>query len=230
MNKRIIESSLKKKMDNLSKKQQERVLKCALKQTKKGLEKLFWNSFKDDANFSEFEKRTKFILSEWGTGVRCNRFDVGNSIEFLFADFLRMYIPGGLIEETPNERRIDLIVYNLGISIKYSKSNNIKVHNSLGKNKDLDMVTTILITPLKIYLISDNILDEYNINIKDYLVDTGDGLELKRSLLTRLNKIKNFEYSTPINIVTTECKNMLTARLFYEAAMHKYDLSLRNQK
>ena len=62
------------------------------------------------------------------------------------------------------------------------------------------MITTLLITPNKIYLLSKSILKEYDITLTEYLVDTKDGLQLKRSLLTRLNKIKDFNYGINIDI------------------------------
>lgn len=189
----------------------------------KRLEKEFWHGLKTQADFSEFQKRTKFILKNYGTAIACNRFDVGNSIEFLFADTLRQYIPNDLIREEPNAKRVDIVVNNLQISIKYSSSGNIKIHNSLGENKDKAMITTLLITPNKIYLLSKSILKEYDITLTEYLVDTKDGLQLKRSLLTRLNKIKDFNYGINIDISITECNNMLTSRVFYEAAMKQYD-------
>ena len=89
------------------------------------------------------------MLTEFGTTNRCNWFDVGNCLEFILADWIRS--TGIEVENEPNSLRTDLYIKNYGkLSVKYSSSGNIKLHNSLGENKDMYMHPTLVIKPKKI--------------------------------------------------------------------------------
>lgn len=175
----------------------------------------FWKIFSSNkSRFETFEKRCKWMFTEYGTSLVCNRFDIGNCVEYGMTDLLKsLNLP---VKEWTNEKRIDLEVQGYDkLSIKYSSCGNIKLHNSLGENKDFTLKKTILITPSKIFLIDEEMCKPY-LDIKTFLKNTKDGLELKRSILTQLSK-KSYPYSLEIdiNVDKKECKNQECARVFW---------------
>jgi hypothetical protein len=179
-----------------------------------------WNILlKQDVSL--FEKRCKYLLMEFGTTNRCNRFDIGNCIEFFISDWIKS--SDIKTENTPNALRTDICIKNYGnISIKYSSSGDIKLHNSLGKNKDMNMVKTLIVTPNKMYFISSELLNQIDIDIKKYLKDVKDGLCLKRSLLTLLNN-KSYFYrkDIDISIEKNKCKHRICAQIIYKYVCEK---------
>ena len=99
---------------------------------------------------------------------------------------------------------------------------NIKLHNSLGANKDMKFHNTMLLTPKELFLITNESLKEYNINIKDYLKNMGDGLALKRKLLTHLRKI-NYKYIRHVNIAKNKnlCKHIQCSKIIWDYVKNK---------
>jgi hypothetical protein len=166
------------------------------------------------------------LLSEYGTKEPCNRFDIGNSIEFVMSDYIKSL--GYYTEELPNSKRIDLSIngsYNL--SIKYSSTGDITLHNSNScVNKDCSFTDLLLLTPSKLYLLTNKNLEENKIDISMYLENKGDSLKLKRKLLKDLDRVKfPFSMSIDIGIDKKKCKNKLCSRLFYKMAMIEYEES-----
>ena len=131
--------------------------------------------------------------------------------------------------EKSNSKRIDICIYNYELSIKYSKSGAITLHNSNSCiNKDISFTDLLLLTPKKIYLITNEILRKKNIDINNYLKNTGDSLKLKRSLLTYLSQIQ-YEYMIDIDIQVNqeESKNTLCSKVFYKHFSIEYEQSLK---
>lgn len=187
-----------------------------------------WNTIQKNKNLlQKSENLMKYILNEFGSSEPCNRFDVGNAFEFIMADFLKLC--NFKINELPNAKRVDICINNCyKLSIKYSGSGDIKLHNSNNSaNKDMSMNDTLLITPSKLYLLSKKNIEEKKLKLKDYLQDRGDGLSLKRSLLKDLEN-KNFKYSIDINLKVDKknCKNRLCSKLFYEFVKNEYNSKL----
>jgi hypothetical protein len=183
---------------------------------------LWYNIYKSDKN--KFIKQIRYLLIEFGTKEPCNRFDVGNTIEYIIGDLLKSI--GYIITQLPNQRRIDIIIENKKkLSIKYSSIGNITLHNTNGAiNKDMNFTDMLLLTLDKLYLITNQELNKQNINIKNYLINTGDGLKLKRSLLTKFEKINyNFMMKIDLNIDKSQCKNRLCSQLFYEMFLKEYN-------
>tara|TARA_Y100000591_G_scaffold332405_2_gene369609 strand:- start:1906 stop:2517 length:612 start_codon:yes stop_codon:yes gene_type:complete len=182
-----------------------------------------WSEIKK-GDICDLQNRIKYLLRVYGTTLPCNRFDIGNSIEFLLAHFITQL--GFRVEKLPNAKRIDLCINETyKLSIKYSSIGDITLHNSNSCiNKDEIMTDLILLTPKMLYLITNNNLKQYNIDAKLYLKNTGDSLKLKRTLLTKLDNIK-FQYrlSVDISIDKSLCENKSCAEVFYEKAMEDYD-------
>ena len=82
-------------------------------------DEIFWNIIKSNVSNSESSKEEiEYLLQEFGTKEPCNRFDVGNCIEYILANFLRKN--GFEIKELPNAKRVDLLIENYKkLSIKY---------------------------------------------------------------------------------------------------------------
>lgn len=182
----------------------------------------FWGKIKI-SNLTELENKIKYLLTEYGTKLPCNRFDIGNSIEFILGDHIRNI--GYFVEELPNSKRIDLCINNnYNISIKYSSIGNITLHNSNSCiNKDCKLTDLLLLTPSNLYLLTNNNLKENNIDINQYLINSGDSLKLKRNILKELEK-KHFQYQLKIdiNIDKKLCKNKLCSKVFYNVVMFQY--------
>ena len=127
-----------------------------LRKSRDVTDEVIWNNIIE--NWKEFEivqRKIKYLLSEFGTSLRCNRFDIGNSIEFLLCNF---FIECGFdIVPLHNKTRYDIRIENRSFSIKYSSSGNIKLHNSNNHtNTDMKFNDLILLTPDKLYIITHN--------------------------------------------------------------------------
>lgn len=173
-------------------------------------------------DFKEFEDTCKFVLEEYGTTKACNRFDVGNCIEFAFADLLEINNTF-IVTRLPNAKRWDLGIEGYGkYSIKYTSTGDIKLHNSLGENKDMVMKDTFVITPSSIILLSTDALEQLNITLEHYLVNKGDGLTLKRKLLKDLKNL-NYPYMHNIDIFydKNKCKHKQCAEVVYQDAKRR---------
>ncbi len=177
----------------------------------------FWSQFAK-VDVSKFQTFCKHILSVYGTSRACNRFDVGNCIEFSFADDMLKSINGLDVEKLPNAVRYDIYVKGHGhLSIKYTSSGDIKLHNSLGGNKDMNFKDTVIITPTMMYLLVDTKLKEQGIIISEYLTDKKDGLALKRKILKDLEKAKYpFIRMIDIQINKQECQHMQCSEVLYK--------------
>jgi len=169
------------------------------------------------------KNKIEYLLNEFGTKEPCNRFDVGNCIEYILRELLNDC--GLEVQSLPNAKRIDINIIRYGcLSIKYSSVGDITLHNSNSCiNKDVSFTDTLLMTCDKIYLVTDKSLLKNNIDINEYLKNTGDSLKLKRSILTKLEK-NNYPYiiDFKLNINKNTCKNRLTSKLFYEKMSEEY--------
>lgn len=186
---------------------------------------IFWNGLvKYDLNL--LKNPIEYLLEQFGTKKPCNRFDVGNTIEFMISDYI--HDCGFRVTELPNAIRFDVNIYNYKkLSIKYSSTGNITLHNSNSSiNSDMQMKDTILLTPNKFYLITNTELCKNNININDYIINAGDSLKLKRKILKELETI-NYPYMYDINIRHDKDagKNRLCSKIFYAKFKEEYNQS-----
>jgi hypothetical protein len=177
-------------------------------------------------NIDDFQTICKFFFNTYGTEQPCNRFDVGNGIELAIAEMLQ---DGGVfqVDKLPNAKRYDLCIKDFGsISIKYSSSGNIRLHNSLGENKDHTMKDTLLVTPTEILFLHIQTIEDMGIDVSSYMKNTKDALELKRSILTELTKAK-YQYSRKIDIICNkkDCLSHRCAEVVYEDAKRRLGMN-----
>jgi len=173
----------------------------------------------DKTNYSTI---MRFLMLEFGTALHCNRFAIGNCNEYAIADVVRS--TGLEVIEMQDASRVDQEVRGLGkYSIKYSGSGDIKLHNSNNiSNTDMSMHNTLLVTPDEWWYLTPNDMATVGVNYTDYLNNTGDGLALKRSILTALKR-SNYLHFFPFDIAVDkkQCKNRETSKVFYDAIKTK---------
>jgi len=174
-------------------------------------DRVLWDSIKNK-NTNLYTNKIKYLLSEFGTSQPCNRFNVGNTIEFIMTEFL--IDSGYSIEELTNAKRVDLCINGTyPISIKYSSTGSITLHNSNSCiNTDMKLTNSLLL--------------EYKIQIHNFLKNTGDSLKLNRNLLKLLEKIR-YPYMMDFDITTDKkkCNNRLCSKLFY----HHFNLEYNHK-
>lgn len=186
----------------------------------------FWGILTSDKDrLLEFKEVVEYILNEFGTSLPCNRFDVGNSIEFCITNLIKN--TGLNVQELPNAKRFDLSIEGYKhLSIKYSSCGDITLHNSNNCiNKDLEMRDTILLTPNRLYLITMSELEKQGLNVNNYIKNNGDSLKLKRSLLRVLETVQYpYMHDISINHDKSTCKNRLCSKLFFEQVMKEFHI------
>lgn len=191
---------------------------------------IFWTKIKSQ-NIASYIDKIKYLLYEFGTKEPCNRFDVGNTIEFIIGDMIRNI--GFDVNELPNASKIDLCInQHYKLSVKYSSIGDITMHNSNSCiNKDLTINDLLLLTKDKLYLITNNMLKQHNIVIDNYIKNAGDSLKLQRKILKVLENNKYpFILDFDINIDKKKCKNRLCSKIFYDFFLTEYNYKLTTTK
>lgn len=171
------------------------------------------------ASLRVFCETVRYYRRRFGTTLHCNRFDVGNGIEYAIADLLRAN--GLTVDSLPNAKRIDLIVNgDFPISIKSSNSNDIRLHNSLGKNKDtLFDVPLLVLRDDALYLLTRPAMEKHGIHPDAYLKNTGDALVMRGAVLTAVNKCHDYPYvrkGLDIKVAKSEMQHEQTSKLLYD--------------
>jgi hypothetical protein len=171
-----------------------------------------------EADKSKYSTLMKHLMAEYGTALHCNRFAIGNCNEYAIADVVRG--TGLKVTEMQDATRVDQEVVGLGTySIKYSGSGDIKLHNSNNiTNTDTTMHNTLLVTPDEWWYLTPEEMALVGVDYKMYLKNTGDGLSLKRTILSALKTsgYKHF-FHFDIAVDKKQCKNKETSRVFYDA-------------
>jgi len=170
------------------------------------------------ADKTKYSTLMKHLMLEYGTALHCNRFAIGNCNEYAIADLVRS--TGLEVTEMQDASRVDQEVKGLGkYSIKYSGSGDIKLHNSNNiSNTDMSMHNTLLVTPDEWWYLTPDDMAAVGINYKDYLKNTGDGLALKRTILSALKAVKYLHFfAFDIIVDKKQCKNKETSKVFYDA-------------
>jgi len=166
---------------------------------------------------TDYRNMMQYLMSEYGSSLHCNRFAIGNCNEYAIADLVTA--TGLQVKVLQNAKRVDIEISGFGkFSIKYSSGGNIKLHNSNNQsNSDVSMCDTLLVTPSTWWFLRPSEIEALGISLKDYLHNTGDGLELKSSILTVL-KSKKYPYvfAFDISVNKSECKNQEINRIIYD--------------
>jgi len=184
-----------------------------------------WNMISNNTDKTMYTNKIKYLLLEFGTKEYCNRFDVGNCIEYIMGDLLNDAGIGS-VRHLPNAKRVDVEFNNRKISIKYSSVGNITLHNSNSSiNKDMKMSDTLLLTPDKLYFITVESLEKHGIDVRPFLDNTGESLKLHRRLLNLLRG-REYKYMMNFNIRVDKsmCKNRLCSEVFYKMFENEYAL------
>ena len=186
---------------------------------------VFWKKI-TTTNITSLENKIKYLLSEYGTSLRCNRFCIGYAIENILSEHIKS--SGLKIAQFQNAQRVDICIENtLPLSIKYSSTGDITLHNSNGCiNSDVSFTDLILLTPSALYLITQESLLEEQIDIHPYLKNTGDSLKLRRKFLSLVNKSK-YKLDIDIKVDKKKCKNRSASDVFYKKVMEDYDKLLK---
>ena len=179
-----------------------------------------------EADKSKYLTLMKHLMTEFGTALHCNRFAIGNCNEYAIADVVRG--TGLKVTEMQDASRVDQEIVGLGkYSIKYSGSGDIKLHNSNNMaNTDTTMHNTLLVTPDEWWYLTLEEMSLVGVDYKLYLKNTGDGLSLKRTILTAL-KHKGYKhfFHFDISVDKKQCKNKETSKVFYDAIMGQLGLN-----
>jgi hypothetical protein len=166
------------------------------------------------ADKTMYLKRVQYMMQEFGTSLQCNRFDIGNTHERLIADVITQV--GCNVSLLTNAKRVDICVNDIEFSIKYSGSSNIRLHNSLGTNRDVTVTNTLLVTPTEWWFLDMAKIAECGVNINDYLVNKSDCLELKRSILAALHRASYpYTFELDLEVSSDVCKHRPTYEIFY---------------
>ena len=171
------------------------------------------------ADKSEYHEFMSHVMTEFGTTLQCNRFDIGLSNEYAIADVIRTTPME--VTEKQNAVRIDMGVTGFrDFSIKYSSGGTVILHNSQGSNKDTMMHDTLLVTPTEWWFLSPSEIEKYSsVPISTFLDNRGDSLTLKlTALLKELRKAEYpYHFEFDISIKRENCKHRQSARIFYES-------------
>lgn len=161
-----------------------------------------------------FKARVQFMLREFGMTLQCNRFDIGNTIERLVADVITSMKRDVTVHT--NAKRIDIEVEtSVSFSIKYSTAGEVRLHNSLGSNRDMSMTNTLLVSPTEWWFLDNALIEAHGIRVADYLTNRDDALVLRRSILTALKK-KGYPLRFDFNLeIEDRCDHRPTYEIFY---------------
>jgi len=167
---------------------------------------------------THYKNVMQHLMMDYGTGLPCNRFAIGNCNEYAISDLIQE--SGIPCTVHTNAKRYDMHIPQIGtVSIKYSTTGDIKLHNSNNHtNTDMSMHDTLLVTDSEWWFLRTSEIEQLGIPLKDYIKNTGDGLGLKRSILTRLRK-ENYAhmFEFDIRVDKSTCKNMDINRIIYDS-------------
>ncbi len=187
---------------------------------------LIWkNITKNPILYDELCANIKKRKNTFGTSIPSNRFSIGMSYEKCFVRFFKEC--GMKITHTGEKKRIDILFHfendsSTGLSIKYSSSGSIKIHNSLGLNKDVKFHPTLLIASNEnlLLLIDEKIALDYGVDISNFLKNVKDGLQLNRKIINVL-KATNYPFIKTMDLGNDKCENISVVDTF-EYICEKY--------
>lgn len=184
----------------------------------------FWNSVMV-AKKDSWLQIVEFMLNQFGTALHCNRFAVGEVIEYASRDLL-----GGLgvdVKCIPSAARIDMEVCNIegitGISSKFvsTKGSDSKSHVVLHNSQrtaatDTTLHPTLLFLMDEWWFLDPKLIKSLGIDVNQYIKNTSDSVHLKFTILDELRK-KNYPYclKQSISYNKEKCPRKATSELTY---------------
>ena len=180
-----------------------------------------------------FTNKVRYVLREFPTSKRHNRFDVGYIIEIFIVDLLQDACPDDVLGIPDNAVLTDITLNGHPISIKYSGgSANVIIKNTMGNSETvLEFPDLFLMKPDGLYILTNDIL--LNVcGIPDIFENGPDGkglwytqakdnYSMKNKVLTRIKKLPNFPYKIPMDlaVLREEQKDGHCGRYFYDNIM-----------
>jgi hypothetical protein len=195
----------------------------SITQEKISVEK-FWKQVVE-GNKTEWLHVVEYILNKFGTALSCNRFAVGEVIEFATKDY--MINLGVDAKCVPSATRIDMVcnIEGLdGISSKFvsSRGKDTKGHVVL-HNAQRTTATDTTLHPTLLFLLDEwwflepKYIKQLGIEVSDHIKNTGDSVQLKFTLLPQLRE-KNYPYvlKQTISYDKESCPRKATSELTYK--------------
>ena len=163
----------------------------------------------------------EFILGIFGTALSCNRFPIGESIEYGTTEYLRRI--GVDARWLPSATRVDLCLHNVtglsGISSKFCSTNKeVTLHNSQRTTAtDKTLHPTFLFLVDEWWFLYPPTIKSLGINPDDYIKNTKDSIHLKLSILKKLKELKYpYYFVHKIKYDKGTCPQKATSELFYQ--------------
>lgn len=150
------------------------------------------------AVYSHMHPRLKFVASNYGTSRSENRYLFGDYVE---RTLLKRWNEApankslGIFKHNPKAKHVDLDLvspdFTLGVSVKYSSSGAIRLHNRLLGSKVCeymarDIPITIVFTKELLCLLVPDVLKDYG--VQRFVVDRVDNVQLRRAVLKHLEQ------------------------------------------
>jgi hypothetical protein len=181
----------------------------------------FWGRIvAGDAARRMFSRRVEYILNEFGTALSCNRFAIGECIEYAATDFFREI--GVRADAVSSEKRVDILVRNVEglteLSSKFvSTGKHVVIYNAQRTvATDMSLRPTLLFLMDEWWLLEPSKMDAMGVSAREFLKSTGDSVQLSFNLLSRL-RLMNYPYCLPHTIRYDKqfCPRKATSEILY---------------
>ena len=170
---------------------------------------------------SSWSTTVEFVLNTFGTALSCNRFAVGEVVEYATTEFLRSVGVDAVC--LASEARIDVRVNNVtglsGISSKLvTTGNHVILSNSQRTTAtDVTLHPTILFLVDAWWFLDPVTITSLGVDYKPYIKNTGDSIQLSFKLLDEL-KSKGYPYRLAYTIAYDRdaCERKATSEVLFQ--------------
>ena len=170
---------------------------------------------------TSWSEAVEFVLNTFGTALSCNRFAVGEVVEYATTEFLRSIGVDAVC--LASEARIDVRVNNVagvsGISSKLvTTGTHVVLSNSQRKTAtDLTLHPTILFLEKEWWFLDPATIASHGVDYKPYIKNTGDSVQLSFKLLTEL-RTKGYPYRMDhkLNYDREACERKATSEVLFQ--------------
>lgn len=175
-----------------------------------------------------FNTRVEYILNQFGTALSCNRFAIGECIEYAATDLLHEI--GVCAEAVSSEKRIDIRIRNVAgltaISSKYvSTGSHVILYNAQRTvATDMTLHPTILFLANEWWLLVPSLIEKMGVSVKEYLKNTTDSVQLSFKILASLRQLNYPYYLThAITYDKKSCPQKATSEVLYRTVKDLLD-------